>query len=85
MKKIVFALISIVLMSSCSDNRMARKYGGVEKIELGTNQRLVNITWKGDELWVLTKENSQTPPSIYQFKEKSSWGILQGTVLVIEK
>ena len=85
MKKTLFLILSVVLLSSCTDNQRARKFGGTERIELDPNQRLVNITWKEDQLWILTNENSQTPPSTYKFQEKSSWGVVEGTVVVVEK
>lgn len=85
MKKI-FILITVLFLVSCTDNEMARKYGGSETIHLPEGKKLVNITWKEEHLWILT--TNLTPndtPQTYQFKETSSWGLLEGTITIIEK
>jgi hypothetical protein len=53
---------------------------------LEKNQKLVNVTWKeGDTLWYLTRTaRSGETPETYTFKEKSSLGILDGQVILIE-
>jgi hypothetical protein len=85
MKKIFILILISVGFVSCTDNEMARKYGGSETIKLPIGKKLVNITWKEDHLWLLTTDmkpgdSSQT----YQFKEKSSWGIVEGTITIVE-
>lgn len=89
MKKILLPLIAITLLTSCTENSKARMWGGTETIQLEPGKRLVNITWKssdktGADLWILTKQDT-TKPSTYMFEEKSSFGIMEGTVIVIEK
>lgn len=70
---------------SCTDNRMARKFGGKHSINLEANQKLENITWKGDNLWILTRNMSQKDnPQTYTFKEESSWGVLEGEIIIVE-
>jgi hypothetical protein len=91
MKKIFgFALMAVAMLSltACTDNTIARKWGGSMTVELKEGERLVNVTWKAPEnsLWILTKQNAgDTPPSVYKFKEDSRWGIIEGTVTIIEK
>ena len=55
-------------------------------VDLEKNQKLVNVTWKdGDSLWYLTRTaRSGETPETYTFKEKSSLGILDGQVILIE-
>ena len=81
-------MLVIVLIVSCTDNQMTKNFGGKENIELESGKRLVNITWKehngSASLWILTKTDT-TKPTTYSFKEKSSIGILQGEVIIIEK
>lgn len=85
MKKLVIYLLISVGMASCTDNKIARKYGGSETINLPVGKKLVNITWKEEQLWLLTTDMKQgDTPQTYQFKEKSSWGILEGTVTIVE-
>ena len=90
MKKIT--CLGIMMMSifigGCTDNTIARKWGGNMTVELKEGERLVNVTWKSPEnsLWILTKQNSgNIPPSVYKFKEDSRWNIIEGTVTIIEK
>lgn len=81
----VFAACSIV---GCTDNTIARKWGGNMEVKLKKNERLVNVTWKAPEnsLWILTKQNAgDIPPSTYKFQEDSRWGIIEGTVTIIEQ
>lgn len=87
MKSILILFFIGVTLSSCTDNQMARSFGGVETVNLKPGQRLVNITWKGNDnasLWILTKQDT-TQPTKYSFKEKSGHGMLEGEVIVIEQ
>lgn len=60
-------------------------------VEIEKDQKLVNCSWKsgedqGDSLWLLTrvrKEGEQ--PQTYKYSEKSTLGILEGTVTIVEK
>ena len=54
-------------------------------INLKEGEKLLHATWKADSLWLLTrpmKENET--PDTYQFREDSAYGILEGTVTIIE-
>ena len=80
--------VCLFSMSGCTENNIARRWGGTMKVELKEGERLVNVTWKGNadsSLWVLTKKDSTIPPSTYKFEEKSAFGVIEGTVLIIEK
>ena len=86
MKKLIISISAVALLASCTPNQRARNWGGTETIDLATGARLVNVTWKGNEspsLWVLTKQDT-TAPTTYIFTEKSSYGILQGQILIVE-
>lgn len=74
-------IIAILLLSasSCTDNQRARKYGGKEEIKLKQNEKLINITWKESNMWVLTED---TATHIKYFRESSSWGIWQGEIII---
>jgi hypothetical protein len=92
MKKVLGLMIGgitlMTLLYGCTENNRARVWGGTETIQLESGVRLVNVTWKGDKgstsLWVLTKKDT-TKPSTYSFKEKSSFGVMEGEVIIIEK
>ena len=83
MKKIFFLLVVLSLVS-CSDQQMARSFGGTETVTLEPGKRLVNITWKENDLWILTKQDT-TNPTTYSFKQKSVAGVLSGEVIIKEQ
>ena len=92
MKKVlglwIIGISVMTLIYGCTENNRARVWGGTETIQLEEGVRLVNVTWKGDKgstsLWMLTKKDT-TKPSTYYFKEKSSFGVMEGQVIIIEK
>ena len=79
MKKLILLLSGVILFSSCTDNSRARRFGGTEEVKLNQNEVVLNVTWKGDEMWICTKD---TVTGITYFREKSNWGILEGTVII---
>ena len=84
---IVIVLLMAVVAActtSCTANERARNFGGTEHITLDKGERLVNMTWKQDDLWVLTKQDS-TKPSTYTFREKSSYGVMEGKIVITEQ
>lgn len=83
--QLAIALALTLFVPSCTCNRMARSFGGTQKIELKEGQRVVNCTFKEDDIWVLYRNDTTTPPDTLSFAEHSSYGLLQGTVLLIER
>jgi hypothetical protein len=83
MKKLLL-YFTLVTLFGCTPNERARSFGGTETIVLEQNIRLVNATWKGADLWIVTKKDSSSP-STYYFKEKSNWGLQEGQIIIIEK
>ena len=87
MKKTVVALIMLTTLSlaSCTSNEMAKQFGGTGRLNLPKGEKLVNITWKEDHIWYLTKPMTVTDVAeTYTFKEQSNYGILQGEVIITE-
>lgn len=85
MRKIIVLLAVAASITSCTENEMAKKYGGSFTEKLPTGQKLVNITWKNNNMWFLTRPmTTGDSAQIYTFQEKSSFGLLEGTVTVIE-
>ncbi len=76
MKKVLIILAAVFTIS-CTDNSRARNVGGTETVELPTNRILINATWKETNLWILTKD---TITNQMYFNEKSSWGVMEGTI-----
>lgn len=79
MKKLFLLLGLITIITSCTENQRSRSFGGEETILLKPNHDLITATWKQNDLWILTKD---TLTNICYFKEKSSWGILEGTITI---
>jgi hypothetical protein len=60
--------------------------GGTTKIELEPGEKLVEVTWKGDDIWYLVEPmDSNYDPKIKTFKESSRIGVLEGKVIFYEK
>jgi hypothetical protein len=79
MKKIFVIAIAAIALASCTDNERARRFGGTEQVELKPNEVVLNVTWKENEMWICTKDT--TTNTVY-FREKSSWGVMEGTVIL---
>lgn len=86
------ALVVLLLSLAACDNTIAKSFGGTMNVEIEKEQKLVNCCWKsngknaGSSLWILTrvrKEGEQ--PEIYKYIEKSTFGVLEGTVVIQEK
>ena len=80
---------SVAAFSACTQQDMARHYGGTAKMNLEKGQKLVTVTWKdgglGGQLWYLTRPMREGEvPETYSFKESSSFGVIEGTVIIVE-
>lgn len=84
-KLISLTVLGLVLLAGCTANRSARKYGGTTTVEVPAAQKLVNVTWKENSLWLLTRPaRAGETPETYTFKESSSFGWVEGTVIIKE-
>jgi hypothetical protein len=79
MKKLMMILVTMVVMSSCTENVRARHFGGTETLALKPNEKVLNVTWKDNEMWVCTQD---TITGVVYFREKSNWGVMEGTVIL---
>lgn len=85
MKLFTVLLLTILLISSCTENSKAKNFGGEASLELPKGQKLVNVTWKDANLWYLTRPMLATDSAeTYTFHEQSSWGVWQGTYTIKE-
>lgn len=82
----VIAIVIIAVCYSCTEQQRARGFGGTMTERLPVGQKLIMVTWKeGNDLWILTRDMRDNEfPETYTFKEKSSLGVLQGTVIISE-
>jgi hypothetical protein len=77
--KIITLIIALLTLVSCTDNQKARSFGGTETIKLEPQEKFINITWKQDNLWVIVQD---TITKKYYAREKSSFGIMEGKVII---
>jgi hypothetical protein len=85
MKRITILAVMALMLASCTENQIAKNYGGTMTVEIPKGQKFVNATWKETQLWYVTKDMSSSDSAeTYYFHEKSSWGISEGTVIFKE-
>ena len=90
-KAIVLLLIFIGLIGSVffryifGSYTFSRTYGGESTVMVEPNRKVMNVTWKGDSLWILTREmNASDTAESYTYREYSNLGILEGEIIVKE-
>jgi len=86
-KLLVLAALALILLMSlgCTSNQRAKDYGGTMTIDLPVGQKLVNASWKNSDLWYLTRLRREgEQQEVFTFKEDSSYGVMQGTVIFKE-
>lgn len=92
MKRGEMVFLSILLLTcmalvvnSCTDNQRAKVWGGKMSISLEPNQKLMNVTWKDGDMWILTRQmKPDDQPETYKFFEKSTFGVMEGEVTIVE-
>jgi uncharacterized lipoprotein YehR (DUF1307 family) len=83
--KFAIVVIASIMMLGCTTNERAKHFGGSMTIKLDRGQKLVDVTWKENSLWYMTKPMKEDDEAeTYTFKEDSSYGIMQGTVIFVE-
>jgi len=86
--KIFLALVIMcgaLVFASCTKNTRARAWGGEMTISVPAGQKLVNVTWKENDVWILTRPmRTDESPETYSFYEKSKWGLMEGEIKLIE-
>lgn len=84
MKKIIFtflAALSIISMASCSQQEIARKYGGELNVQVPAGYKVTSATWKENDLFYFMEPmEDEYVPKEKIFMEKSSYGIMQTKV-----
>lgn len=78
MKRLLFLMVFILALTSCTDNARARRFGGTETVDLPENCVFINSTWKENALWVVVQD---TVTKEYFMYEKSSFGVLEGKII----
>jgi len=82
----LFGIFLFLFFNSCTQNQRAKNFGGKAEINLPENQKLINATWKDDNLWYLTRPmRADETPETYTFSEESSWGVWEGAYIIHER
>jgi hypothetical protein len=86
MKQTIFAIVFALVGASCTENQMAKQFGGTMRVELPANTKFVNATWKNDELWYIYRNRrADESAETVTMQEDSNFGLVEGKVLFIEK
>ena len=87
MKRIILILTALIciVLTSCTEQQRTREFGGKMEIKLPAGQELMEVTWKENDLFYLTRPMAPDyVPVTKTFQESSSWGMMESTVLFIE-
>lgn len=85
MKKIILVIILVAAVALSGCNTVAKTFGGTVSLKLPKGEKLINITWKEDSLWYLTRPMTETDVAeTYRFIEDTNFGIVEGEVIIIE-
>lgn len=86
MEKILkYLVLSLMFLVGCSDQTMARSFGGKATVKLENCQKLVNVTWKEDNLWLVTRQFNETEvPETFKFVEDSALDVWEGDITIQE-
>jgi len=79
MRKFLLFLCIIPLFFACTSKQRAKNWGGTTNITIPAEETFINATWKDNDLWIITYDSLK---HTYYMREESSWGILQGTVII---
>lgn len=83
MRILLFAII--LMLVGCTEQSRARNYGGKATLKLPVGKKLVNVTWKNDEIWYLVRPmGPDDEAETYTFYESSSYGVFEGMVTLEE-
>lgn len=85
MRKILMIVLVAISLVSCTQNQRVKALGGSGTINLPKGEKLINITWKEQQIWYLTRPMDSTDVAqTYKFREESSFGLVEGTYIIVE-
>lgn len=75
-----------MLLTSCTEQYVARQFGGNVEIEVPAGYKVTSATWKEDNIFYFIEpmEDDYTPKE-KKFIESSSFGVLESEVIFVEK
>lgn len=85
MKMMGILAAMVILSASCTENSRAKAFGGTMTVELPVDTKLDSASWKGEEMWYLTRPMREGEVAeTWTMQEDSSFGIVEGTVIFKE-
>ena len=86
MKKIFFIIAIVLFCASCTEQYIAREFGGNVEIKVPAGYKVTSATWKEDNIFYFIEpmEDDYTPKE-KKFIESSSFGVLESEVTFVEK
>lgn len=83
---LTICLLTMVLLLTACQNTMARKFGGTMTMMTSPCEKVVNVAWRNDSIWVLTrKAKPGEAAETLTFSEVSQFEVLQGKVNIQEQ
>ncbi len=83
--KFFFCIIILINIVSCTQQQRAKQFGGTTVENLSPGRKLINLSWKDSHLWILTRSMTVSDVAeVYEYKESSRLGILNGIVIIKE-
>lgn len=78
-------LAILILAAGCTENERAKRFGGTAVENLDPGQKLVSVSWKGEQLWLPTRPmRSDEVPETHEYIEKSKYGMVEGKYIIRE-
>ena len=88
MKKLLFLTLITLMLTSCEGfwkQATTKHFGNDMTVKLNPNEKLVEVTWKDDNIWYLTEPmDSNYVPKTKVFREISIYGVFQGSITFVE-
>lgn len=86
MKNNILMIAVACIVAGCGQSAVKSGWGSMI-IDLPCDQKLINISWKGEsaDLWTLTRPFRPTDqPEQHRFKANATFGLLEGAVVIRE-
>lgn len=93
---LIFLAVIALLLCGCGQNTnddvkssgsvVAKKVGGTANIVLPPKQKLVSVTWKLNDMWILYRPFREGEfAEEYTYKEDSTFGMMEATLRIKEQ
>jgi hypothetical protein len=86
-KRIIVGIMLLMTLgfSLTGCKSIAKNMGGTITIDVPKGQKIIEATWKGSNLWYLTRPmREDEEPEAFTLQEDSNFGIMEGKVIFKE-